>query len=295
MKRNRINLRTFILNIYYTYINRGYINHVFGDIHYVTLGLTKLNTILTILDCVMLSKYNKTHPLYWFYWLFWYKIPTNRCKIITTISQKSKNDILKHLSISHNKIVVIPVHYDSMYRYTPKIFFANCPKILHIGIANNKNLIRVIEALNTIKCELIIIGQPTMKEFDLLKKYKINYNCHFNISQAEMLEMYIKCDMLIFASTYEGFGMPIIEAQAVGRVVITSNIEPMISVAGEGAHFVNPYIISEIRNAVYDIINNEGLRTSLISKGLINKENYKIETITKQYFDLYTDLLKESN
>ena len=91
----------------------------------------------------------------------------------------------------------------------------------------------------------------------------------------------------MFASTYEGFGVPIIEAQAMGRVVITSNIEPMNKVAGNGAIIVDPYDVNSIKEAVLRIIDNVELRNDIILKGLKNASKYSSESIASKYLKLY--------
>ena len=123
-----------------------------------------------------------------------------------------------------------------------------CIRDRHIGTRPHKNLSRTIKALNGIKCKLRIIGEITNKELDLLQKYKTDYSFASNLSDNDLLKEYQNADIINFPSCHEGFGMPIIEGQAVGRIVVTSNIEPMISVANNGAAICDPYNIESIRN-----------------------------------------------
>ncbi len=74
-----------------------------------------------------------------------------------------------------------------------------------------------------------------------LEECKIEYENFIDISNEELVKKFIECDMLLFASTYEGFGMPIVEANIVGRPVITSNILSMPEVAGDAAILVDPF------------------------------------------------------
>lgn len=105
-----------------------------------------------------------------------------------------------------------------------------------------------------------------------------------------MMDMYIEADVMLFPSTYEGFGLPIIEAQATGRVVITSQLEPMLSVAGNAACFVDPYSVDSIRSGIQKIIESESYRNELIQKGFRNIERFQLEKVKKQYSDLYKQL-----
>ena len=90
-----------------------------------------------------------------------------------------------------------------------------------------------------------------------------------------------------FPSIYEGFGMPIIEGQTIGRVVITSDISPMKDVAGNGALLVNPFSVESIREAYLQIINDKDLRSRIIEKGKENAQKYAVEKIAKQYVKIY--------
>ena len=108
-----------------------------------------------------------------------------------------------------------------------------------------------------------------------------------------MVNEYEKCDILSFVSTYEGFGLPIIEAQTCGRVVITSNISSLPEVAGNGAYFINPYDITEIKNGIKELINNSKLRDELIQNGIENVKRFNPEQIANQYKELYQKVLNE--
>jgi glycosyltransferase involved in cell wall biosynthesis len=89
-------------------------------------------------------------------------------------------------------------------------------------------------------------------------------------------------------STYEGFGLPIIEAQAIGRPVITSNIPPMDEVAGDAALKVDPYDVSAIRTAILKLCADRVLQEELILQGLENVKQYRAPDIAEKYAQLYT-------
>jgi glycosyltransferase involved in cell wall biosynthesis len=88
-------------------------------------------------------------------------------------------------------------------------------------------------------------------------------------------------------SLYEGFGLPIIEANSIGRPVITSDIEPMKSIGNDSVILVNPNNASEITLAINSIAGNKDLRNDLISKGLENAEKFRALSIAKEYERLY--------
>jgi glycosyltransferase involved in cell wall biosynthesis len=101
--------------------------------------------------------------------------------------------------------------------------------------------------------------------------------------------------MVIFASTYEGFGLPIIEANAVGRPVVTSDIYSMPEVAGDAACLVNPFDVSNIRTGVLRVIQDESYRRKLIENGFKNVERFKPNAIAQQYLELYKELFRKSH
>lgn len=153
-----------------------------------------------------------------------------------------------------------------------------------------KNLERTIEALNGINCHLRIIGELKEQTKNLLKKHQIEYSNDMNLTHEEIVSEYRKADIINFPSLFEGFGMPIIEGQATGRIVITSNLSPMKEVAGNGAILVDPYSVNEIRNAYLSVIQNKSIRENLLYEGIKNIENYTVEKVAQQYTDLYKKL-----
>ena len=96
-------------------------------------------------------------------------------------------------------------------------------------------------SLISINCRINNNWNLDKEYLTILKKYKINYKNYVALSNNEVFKKYANSDFYYF-QLYEGFGMPILEAQTVGRPVITSNLEPMTDVGGKGALYVNPEI-----------------------------------------------------
>jgi len=105
-----------------------------------------------------------------------------------------------------------------------------------------------------------------------------------------MLRAYQECDLVVFASTYEGFGLPIIEAQATGKPVVTSALAPMCDVAGGGAALVDPYEPASIREGIQKIISDPVYRDSLIQEGLHNAARYRAELVAAHYAAIYREM-----
>lgn len=268
--------------------NQGDINHITGDIHFVALFLKKKKTILTVHDIG--SVLNKTGIKHKILRYFWFTMPFARVQYITVISEFTKQEILENFTLDPEKISVIPDCVSAKISYSEKSFNTEKPNILQIGTKANKNLENLIPALEGISCKLTIIGKLSEKQTALLKTHEIDYENRFNLPFLVLLDTYKQADIVTFISTYEGFGVPILEAQASGRPVITSNLSPMKEVAGEGALLVNPENPEEITSAFNQLISDAELRKDLIEKGLENVKKYSAKSVADQYYKLYQEI-----
>lgn len=267
---------------------RAKINHVTGDIHFALLGMPKQGSILTVHDCGFMRHHN---PLMrYLLWLFWLKLPIAHAQVVVAISEATKADIIRFTGCAPHKIRIIPTIIKTHFEYIPKVFVAKKPRILHIGTAPNKNLLRHIEALAGIKCHLQIIGKITDAVRQRLQALGIEYSNAWDLSDEEVYLAYQQCDLLLFASTLEGFGMPILEAQTVGRPVITSHLSSMAEVAGQSACLVDPYSVESIRAGILKLIQDEVYRRDLVLAGFENIKRFQPEQVAQAYADLYAEL-----
>jgi glycosyltransferase involved in cell wall biosynthesis len=274
-----------LYNCLQAWYNQGQVNHITGDVNYLGVFLKRKRTIQTILDCVHLN--SSSGLKYKVLKMFWLVIPERRSKFITAISESTKQEILRHHKCDPDKIVVIPVAISPKFKAHNQPFNKQCPVILQIGTAPNKNIPKLIEAIKGLRCVLNIVGKQNEEYELLLKKYNIDYVYEWGLSDAEMIRRYEQADIISLVSTYEGFGMPILEAQAVGRPVITSNILSMPEVAGSAAVLVNPNDISDIRRGLEKIVNDDDFRADLIARGYENIKRFDPDAIAQMYYDLY--------
>lgn len=288
---NPINVIKNILFVYKHRSKNG-INHITGDIHYCILGLLGTKSVLTIHDDYAIIKapniFNKIYK-----YIFWMYLPIKLSSQTVYITDSTKQKVEKY--VKTNKSTVITQHsINTGFKHSIYIFNYEKPRILQIGATYQKNLESTITALKGISCHLRIIKKINDKQYKLLKDLNIEYSNAYNLSDDEIIEEYKKADIVVFPSLYEGFGMPIIEAQAIGRPIITSNIAPMNWVAGDGGWLLkNPLDTEEYRNTLLEIINNPEERNRRINKGLENIKRFSIESISKQYIDLYYKILKK--
>jgi glycosyltransferase involved in cell wall biosynthesis len=227
------------------------------------------------------------------YQSLWLSIPFKKVKIITAISQYTKDKICFHFNIPPSKIIVIHNPYNPLFTFSPKLFNKEEPEILLIGTSDHKNFDGLINAVIGISCHISIVGRPNEALATLLKKNSIRYNWEQNLSTEQLIKKYKHCDIVFFASIHEGFGMPIIEANAIGRPVITSNTCAMPEVAGNAAHIVDPYNNTAIREGILKIIEDDSYRQMLINKGLENIKRFELQAISHQYLALYNKIYSE--
>ena len=270
---------------------RADIYHVTGDIHYVVLGLPRKRTMLTIHDCVFLYSATgiKGKVLKWLF----LDMPVRRCPIITTISEATRKDILSFTGCPPEKVVVIPNPVADTIYYSPATFRREAPVILFMGTTENKNLFRVAEALHGINCRLEIIGKISEQQTQALGDHGITYRQQAGLSDGQVAACYAAADIVLFPSTFEGFGLPVVEGQKAGRPVITSNLSPMREVAGGAACLVDPFDPASIREGVLKVLNDAVYRQQLINDGLRNIDRFSTETIAAQYLDCYKKLANQ--
>lgn len=261
--------------------------HVTGDVHYVTLALPVQRTILTIHDCITLERHRSQPLRYVFFWLFWFYLPIRRAAVVTAVSEKTRQDLLRYVGPVAEKVVVVPNGYNPGFIYRSQPFYNERPVLLQLGTASHKNLAGLIQALEGIHCMLIIVGPLTPEIIVDLQRRNIAYESYMNVSREQIIELYNRCDIVTFISTYEGFGMPILEANASGRVVITSAISPMRELAAGAAHLVDPTDVAAIRQGILRLIHDDNYRQRLIDAGLQNAQQYTLSNAAAQYASLY--------
>lgn len=274
------------LNVLASAVHQGDLNHIVGDVHYVALGLKRHKTILTIHDCggLRLKEGLQRLILLW----FWYRLPVRCVAAVTVISDFTRDEVVHYTNCNREIIHVIPDPTPNEFVPWPKAFQKEVPVILQVGTKeHNKNICRVAEALSGIPCRLDIIGRLTKRQRDALEGSRISFMEHSNLSDRQVVEKYRECDLVVFVSTYEGFGMPIAEANATGRPVVTSNIPPMTSVAGSAACLVDPFDSTSIREGVLRVIGDAEYRNDLVARGFENAKRFDAETIAAEYAALY--------
>lgn len=267
---------------------RGAINHVLGDVHYLMWFLPRRRTLLTVLDCVTLDRLTGVRR--WAFWLLWYWWPARRAGRITVISEFSKSALLHWVRYPAERVHVIPPPVSPEFTAAPTPPIEGVPRLLQVGTVDNKNLDRVIEAVAGLEMMLVIVGAVSPAQTARMEALGVAHECHVGLSREALVDQYRCCHALVFASTYEGFGLPIIEAQAIGRPVITSNACAMPEAAGGAAILVDPLDVADIRQGVRRVLEDPAYVRDLVVRGLENAARFCPDRIARQYAAIYRDL-----
>ena len=279
------NIAFIFFNLCYLFRFRSGVFHITGHVHYAVLALPSASTILTIHDLVFLQTYQGLRRRV-MKWLF-LDLPVRKAKWITTVSNKSKEEIIKFTNCDPNKIFVIANPLAENCSMNLNASIPDEPRLLFVGTKPNKNLENVIPALFGFNIHLRIIGELTHKQVLLLKKFEIKYSHSFHLTNDELSDEYQSADIVLFPSLYEGFGLPVIEGFCAGKPVITSDLSPMKDIAQDAAFLVDPRSISSIREGVKEVIHNFELRKSKVEKGRLIANSYQSKKIYSEYENLW--------
>lgn len=261
--------------------------HITGDINFAAFFLRRRKVVLTIHD----NGFLETHRG-WKRWLLkkvWLDWPLKQCNRVVAVSNATKRNILEHTNYPEDQIDVI--HSVVPSHFKPRTALPNNPKpvLLHIGLAPNKNLKGHAEAIQGMDVLLRIIGEPSDADHAMLKSLGIDYEWKSKLSDEEMQEAYSSSDMLLFCSTLEGFGMPILEAKAVGLPVITSDIEPMNEVVGEAGFTADCNNPVDMRRAILQGLSHVEYASAVASNS--NSRN-SVRRAYGDYLKIYAGALR---
>lgn len=283
-----------------------------GLSHELPDGIEKTNikSVVTIHDLIYLrypAYYQKTDQI-----IYDYKF-RHACEVATkihAISQQTKLDLVSFFHIPENKIEVIyqainPLFFqvmpDAQRRAVLKKYRLPEEFLLSVGtIEERKNLLTLLEAMlvSSIKMPLVVVGKPTnykKKVMQMISQHPGELKVYFfsGINNKELQALYQSAAVLVYPSEFEGFGLPVAEAQASGCPVITSNVSSLPEAGGNAALYCDPEKPEEIGKAMEDVLSDQILRKTLIANGKINAQRFTQENYARQLRQLYNTVLND--
>jgi glycosyltransferase involved in cell wall biosynthesis len=216
---------------------------------------------------------------------------------IIAVSESTKQDFLKFWKVNPDRIVVVHHGYE-----VPKpndlsaLTQIQLPEqyVLFLStLQPRKNLSSLMQAMKELRLEypelanykLVVVGKTGWKFEKILEDIARNKDFVVYLNHLSDRERYVamrQAKVFVLPSFYEGFGMTILEAFALGVPVATSNISSMPEVAGEAAVYFNPAKVSEIKSAISKILFDKSLSDSLIQQGTTRLSLFGWEKCAKE-------------
>ena len=207
---------------------------------------------------------------------------------IATVSEFSKKDIVDTYGVDSMKIDV--VYNGSHDFYQPcseqqrqsvrNLYSDGKPFFIFIGtISKRKNLANILLAYDMFRkthpdCQMrmLVVGSRygSYPELDVALntiEYKDDIVFVGHVESKLLSQLLASADALVYASVFEGFGIPIVEAFYAETAVITADVTSMPEVAGDAALLVNPFSVDDIAHAMNRLADEPGLREELIARG----------------------------
>ncbi len=222
----------------------------------------------------------------WFYNRYFPKY-ASKAKRIATVSEFSKQDIVKQYGVDSSKIDVVYNGVSERFRPLAEAekesvkgqWSEGNPYFIYVGaIHQRKNIERMLEAYEQFRERIaeshrfVLVGNkkwwtPSMQQALDSMKFKDEVIFTGRVSDQDLNSLMGAALANVYVSTFEGFGIPIIEAFQSGIPVITSNVTSMPEIAGNAALIVDPYKPEQISEAMIRLASASELRNELIVKG----------------------------
>ncbi|MGB7537909.1 MAG: glycosyltransferase family 1 protein [Anaerolineales bacterium] len=268
-------------------------------------GAGPAKTVLTLHDVFPWSFPGTSPLLEIIIYKHWLPMVIGRMNAVITPSQHSRTDILNYLTVSSKRLSVIhygmtagfhPLPKKEVKQHLAERFGWSAPYILYVGaIEPRKNIGRLIEAFADLakeypRMKLVLAGprRGEQKSVDsVLTRRKVFDRVVFTGPIVELTELYNGCELFVFPSLYEGFGMPPLEAMACGAPVVCSDTSSLPEVVGDAACLVSPLDTRALAAAMREVLSNSRLRRGLRKKGLERSHAFSWERNAAETMDVY--------
>lgn len=204
-----------------------------------------------------------------------------RARAVLTVSEYSRRRIAEWSGVDIRRIHNVGNGVDRRLNPQGERFAHPRPYLLCVSNRRpHKNERRTLEAFAAIAArvphDLLFIGAGTPELEAWIASLGVADRVHFvgRVGDEGLASLYRTADAVVFVSLYEGFGLPVIEAQASGSPVVTSNVTSLPEIAGDGAVLVDPTDTAAIALALAAVLGDPALRSTLIERGHANAQRY---------------------
>ncbi|MFT5262687.1 MAG: glycosyltransferase involved in cell wall biosynthesis [Polaribacter sp.] len=283
-----------------------------GLSHEIPIGLsdTKIKTVVSIHDLII-----KTYPHTFkaidraiYDWKFSYAC--READHIIAISEHTKRDIIKYYGTSADKISVVYqtcgeqfkiIHAAKHIQTVQQRYQLPAEYLLYVGsIVERKNLLPLLEAIRllpkTVQLPLVVVGQGSGAYFkkvqDYIRQQGIRVYFPQGVSNEDLPAIYQGAQIFCYPSSYEGFGIPILEALYSKVPVVTSPLSSLPEAAGPDAFYADPKNKEELSEAINNVLTNSELRSNSIKKGFEHAQQFDARTLTDQVMNIYLQQLQ---
>jgi glycosyltransferase involved in cell wall biosynthesis len=270
-----------------------------------TAPLLKQFQVVTIHDSAI-SSFPEAYSFFFRTWYkFLFKILGKTSKRIITDSLFSKKELITNFKIKENKIVVIYLGREhvflekSVQDVLQRNNLENGKFVLAVSSMNpSKNfqsIVRAIELLadnNEKQIDFVIAGGVNPRIFNQSQKplpSSVKYLGY--IKDGELRSLYENAACFVFPSLYEGFGLPPLEAMAIGCPVIVSDVASLPEICGDAVLYCNPYDPQNIADKIFSLMNDSELRAILKQKGLEQAKNFSWEKCSIEILKVIEEVL----
>lgn len=154
----------------------------------------------------------------------------------------------------------------------------------------HKNMPVLIEAVERLKINLKIICARSVFESRLPKSKYVEYLGR--LTDREMIEVYKESQAFVFPSLIEGFGLPGLEAMAIGIPVIAARASCLPEIYGDAALYFDPFNVDDLVEKIKLVLENKDLQKDMINKGLAQVKKYSWTKMAKQTWEIYQNALR---
>ena len=239
--------------------------------------------------------YNENYPDYFnklenFYIMWRLKASIKKTDKVITISQASKEDIIRYTNVNENKITVINNGYnaiatDCIEKYNKEEYIiAVTSSLPH---KNTEGIVKSYEAYcKKVKnpIPLKVIGISDVEKYHLDSSVADKITCiKFVEKDSDLHKLIADARVFLFLSLMEGFGFPPIEAMQLDTPVVCSELSSLPEVVGDAAVLVNPLDYEQVANALENMLSGKYDINDLCEKGRKNIKRFEWKTIVEQY------------